>query len=604
LSDSKSFSGACLHNMFTTDAWIALSVIAACLLALVFTRRPPDMVLCGGVVVLLLLGVLSPKEALAGMANEGMVTVGVLFIIAQALSETGVVSWISLNMLGRPKSARMAQFRLMTPVAIFSSILNNTPVVAMMIPAVRDWAKRNNLAVSQLMIPLSYAAIVGGTCTLVGTSTNLVVNGMMLDTLPDQALGMFDLAWVGLPSVILVLAFTIFASRYLLPTSNGNAERFGDTRQYIVEMLVEPYSPMIGQSIEEAGLRQLPAMFLIEIVRDDRLMTVVSPKEILMSGDRLIFAGDVRSVVDLKNFHGLRLAEDQAFKLGGNNLSRCLVEVVISPNFPYLGSVIREMRFRNNYGAAIIAISRNGEQLKGRIGDLELEPGDTLLLEAYEDFVPNQRYSRDFLLVSAIENSRPVRHEHRGRAGIIMIAMVLVVAVGWLSMLKAAFLAAGLMVATRCIRAVDARRSVDWQILLVIAASIALGGSLESTGAAAVIAKQIIGLAAGSPIATLTAIFIVTTLFSAVISNLAAAVIVFPIALAASQQLDVSMLPFAVTLMMAASASFATPIGYQTNLMVYGPGDYRFSDFFKIGIPLTVIVGVVTISIVPLVWPF
>ncbi|MEX1670037.1 SLC13 family permease [Zhongshania guokunii] len=590
--------------MFTVDAWIALAVIAGCLLALIFSRRPPDMILCGGVVVLLVLGVLTPKEALAGMSNEGMVTVGVLFIVAQALSETGVVSWISHSMLGRPKSARIAQLRLMTPVAVFSSILNNTPVVAMMIPAVRDWAKRNNLPVSQLMIPLSYAAIVGGTCTLIGTSTNLVVNGMLLHSVPEQALGMFDLAWVGLPCIVLVIGFTILSSRFLLPSNRGKAERFGDTRQYIVEMMVEDTSPMIGQSIEEAGLRQLPAMFLIEIVRDERLMTVVSPKEILMAGDRLIFAGDVRSVVDLKNFHGLRLAEDQAFKLGSNNLSRCLAEVVISPNFPHLGRMVRDMKFRNNYGAAIIAISRNGEQLKGRIGDVELEPGDTLLLEAYEDFVPNQRYSRDFLLVSEIENSRPVRHEHRLRAGVIMLAMVVVVAAGWLSMLKAAFLAAGLMVATRCIRAADARRSVDWQILLVIAASIALGGSLESTGAASIIAGEIIGVAAGSPMATLVAIFVVTTLFSAVISNLAAAVIVFPIALAASQQLEVSMLPFAVTLMMAASASFATPIGYQTNLMVYGPGDYRFSDFFKIGIPLTVLVGITTIVIVPLVWPF
>jgi len=590
--------------MFTVDAWIALAVIAGCLLALIFSRRPPDMILCGGVVVLLVLGVLTPKEALAGMSNEGMVTVGVLFIVAQALSETGVVSWISHSMLGRPKSARIAQLRLMTPVAVFSSILNNTPVVAMMIPAVRDWAKRNNLPVSQLMIPLSYAAIVGGTCTLIGTSTNLVVNGMLLHSVPEQALGMFDLAWVGLPCIVLVIGFTILSSQFLLPSNRGKAERFGDTRQYIVEMMVEDTSPMIGQSIEEAGLRQLPAMFLIEIVRDERLMTVVSPKEILMAGDRLIFAGDVRSVVDLKNFHGLRLAEDQAFKLGSNNLSRCLAEVVISPNFPHLGRMVRDMKFRNNYGAAIIAISRNGEQLKGRIGDVELEPGDTLLLEAYEDFVPNQRYSRDFLLVSEIENSRPVRHEHRLRAGVIMLAMVVVVAAGWLSMLKAAFLAAGLMVATRCIRAADARRSVDWQILLVIAASIALGGSLESTGAASIIAGEIIGVAAGSPMATLVAIFVVTTLFSAVISNLAAAVIVFPIALAASQQLEVSMLPFAVTLMMAASASFATPIGYQTNLMVYGPGDYRFSDFFKIGIPLTVLVGITTIVIVPLVWPF
>ncbi|WP_027872796.1 SLC13 family permease [Spongiibacter marinus] len=590
--------------MLTLDAWLTLAVIAACLTALIFSRRPADMVLCGGVTVLLLLGVLTPEEALAGMSNEGMVTVGVLFIVAQALSETGVVSWISNNVLGRPKSASAAQLRLMTPVAVFSSILNNTPVVAMLIPAVRDWAKRNGLSASQLMMPLSYAAIVGGTCTLVGTSTNLVVNGMMLQALPEQGLGMFELAWIGVPCTVLVILFVLLFSRRLLPDRGGQDERFGDTRQYIVEMLVEPGSPVVGQSIEEAGLRQLPGMFLVEIVRAQQIITAVSPNEKLFANDQLVFAGDVRSVVDLKNIHGLKLAEKQVFKLEAGNLNRCLVEVVISHNFPQLGRRVRDMRFRNHYGAVVIAVSRNGEQLKGKLGDIELEAGDTLLLEAHEDFVSNQRYSRDFLLVSAIENSRPVRHEHRLRASLIMLGMVLGVAFGWLSMLKAAFLAASLMILTRCIQANEARRSVDWQVLLVIASSIALGGAMEKTGAASAIAEGLVNIAAGSPVATLAAIFLVTALFSAVISNLAAAVIVFPIALAASQQLEVSLLPFAVTLMMAASASFATPIGYQTNLMVYGPGNYRFTDFFKMGVPLTVLVGVMTLLIVPLVWPF
>tara|TARA_Y100000588_G_scaffold392708_1_gene505611 strand:- start:1601 stop:2602 length:1002 start_codon:yes stop_codon:yes gene_type:complete len=333
-------------------------------------------------------------------------------------------------------------------------------------------------------------------------------------------------------------------------------------------------------------------------------MTVVSPNERLRDNDQLVFAGDVRSVVDLKNIHGLKLAEKQVFKLEAGSLNRCLVEVVISHNFPQIGRRVREMRFRNHYGAVVIAVSRNGKQIKGKLGDIELEAGDTLLLETHEDFVRNQRYSKDFLLVSAIENSRPVRHEHRLRASLIMLGMVLSVAFGWLSMLKAAFLAAGLMVITRCIRISDARRCVDWQVLLVIAASIALGSALEKTGAASVIADGVVSIAAGSPMATLAAIFVVTALFSAVISNLAAAVIVFPIALAASQQLAVNMLPFAVTLMMAASASFATPIGYQTNLMVYGPGNYRFSDFFKMGVPLTLLVGVATVLIVPQVWSF
>ncbi|MBD2859911.1 SLC13 family permease [Spongiibacter sp. KMU-158] len=590
--------------MLTLDAWITLFVIAGCLLGLMFSRRPPDLILCAGVVVLLLANVLSPQQALAGMSNEGMVTVAVLFIVARALSETGVVSWISSRILGRPSTVRGAQLRLMTPVALFSSVLNNTPVVAMLVPAVRDWAKRNNLPVSQLMIPLSYAAIIGGTCTLVGTSTNLVINGMLVDQQAGAGLAMFDLAWVGVPCVLAVLAFTVLLAPRLLPNKMSKGDRFEDTRQYIVEMLVDANSAVIGQSIESAGLRQLPGMFLVEIVRGDRILTAVRPTEILAAGDRLVFAGDVRSVVDVKNIHGLRLAEDQAFKLGRSNHERCLVEVVISTNFPYLGQNIREMGFRKSYSAAVIAVSRNGQHIKSKIGDIELEPGDTLLLETHEDFLNKQRYSRDFLLVSEIENSRPVRHEHRLRAALIMLGMVFAVAFGFLSMLKAAFLAAGFMVLSGCIRANDARSSVDWQVLIVIATSIALGSALQSSGAADELAHWLVGSAASSPYASLAAIFLVTTLFSAVISNLAAAVIVFPIALAASQQLGVDFTPFAVTLMMAASACFATPIGYQTNLMVYGPGDYRFSDFMKIGLPLTAIVGVLTVLITPLVWPF
>lgn len=589
---------------FSISALVTMAVITACLLALVFSRRPPDMILCGGVVVLLLADVITPKEALAGMSNEGMITVAVLFIVARALSETGVVSWISARILGRPKSVGAAQLRLMSPVALFSSVLNNTPVVAMLVPAVRDWAKRNQLPVSQLMIPLSYAAIIGGTCTLVGSSTNLVLNGMLVEQLPGAGLGMFELAWIGVPSVLAVIAFTlIFASR-LLPNRGGQSERFEDTRQYIVEMIVEPGSVVIGESIEDAGLRQLPGMFLIEILRGDRVLTAVQPSEILQTHDRLVFAGDVRSVVDLKNIHGLRMAEDQVFKLGRNSHERCLVEVVISPNFPFLGKNIREMGFRNHYTAAVIAVSRNGQHIKSKLGDIVLEPGDTLLLETHEDFLNRQRYSRDFLLVSAIENSRPVRHEHRLRASVIMLGMVLSVALGVLSMLKAAFLAASLLVLTRCIRASDARRSLDWQVLLVIASAIGLGRAMEKTGAADSLAQLLIGMAGSSPYAALAAVFIITALFSSVISNLAAAVIVFPIAVASAQQLGVDVMPFVVTLMMAASASFATPIGYQTNLMVYGPGDYRFSDFLKIGTPLTVLVGIVTVLITPQVWPF
>jgi di/tricarboxylate transporter len=591
--------------IFTPEALLTLSVIGLCFGLLLFSRFPSDVILVSGVAVLLLLGVINAEEALVGMSNEGMATVAVLFIVARGLAQTGVVGWISATLLGRPSSIFTAQLRLMLPVAGLSTVLNNTPVVSMLVPAVSDWAKRNNLSVSQLMIPLSYAAIVGGTCTLVGTSTNLVLNGMLTDQLGVNGLALFELAWVGVPCVLVVILFTVLTSRFLLPhRGEANQPVFDDARQYIVEMEVEEDSPIVDRSIEEAGLRQLPGMYLIEIDRAGSLITAVSPREILRAGDHLIFAGDVRSVVDLKNIHGLKVAEKQVFKLNSGVNSRCLVEVVISPNFPSLGQSVRKIGFRNMFAAAIIAVAREGERIKTKIGDIELKAGDTLLLETHDEFVAQQRYSKNFLLVSEIENSRPVRHEQRNLSAAIMLAMVVVVAVGWLSMFKAAMLAGGLMLLTRCIKIQEARQSIDWQILLVISASIALGGAMDKTGAAAVIAETMVTGVAGSPIAALIMLFVITAAFSAVISNLAAAVLLFPVAVASSQQLGVDIMPFVVTLMIAASACFATPIGYQTNLMVYGPGNYRFVDFIKIGLPLTFVVGLITMLIVPVIWPF
>lgn len=590
--------------MLTIAAWQTLAVIAGCFGLLILTRWPADAVLVAGVAVLMFLGVLTPAQALAGMANEGMATVGVLFVVAEALTLTGVVSVIADLVLGRTRSIPLAQARLMGPVALFSSVLNNTPVVAMLVPAIADWAKRNNLSVSQLMIPLSYAAIIGGTCTLVGTSTNLVVNDMLTAASGQPMLSLFDLAWVGVPCTLAVIAFTVLTSRWLLPHRKPVEDVFADARQYILEMEVEVGSPLVGKSIEEAGLRQLPGMYLIEVQRRGNLISAVSPREILCAEDHLIFAGDVRAVVDLKKIRGLRLAENQAFKLGDRDSARCLVEVVVSPNFPHLGKTVRDARFRNQYNAAIIAVARNAQMIRGRIGDIVLRPGDTLLLETHEEFVDQHRYSREFLLVSRIEDSEPPRHDRAWHAGGILLAMVAVVGMGWASMLEAALLAAGAMLATRCIRVQEARRSVDWQVLLVIAASIGLGTALDVTGAADVLAHRMVGLGAGSAMTSLVMLFLITAFFSALISNVAAAVLVFPIAVALSGQLGVSLLPYAVVVMIGASTCFATPIGYQTNLMVYGPGNYRFVDFLRLGIPLSLVVGLVTLLIVPLVWPF
>jgi di/tricarboxylate transporter len=586
------------------EGWYSIAVTTLCFSMLALTRYSPDIVLVGGLTLLLLAGVLSPEQALSGLANEGMVTVGVLYIVVAGLRETGGIGWIVHSVLGRPRSLQHAQIRLMAPVAAMSAFLNNTPVVAMFIPAVNDWAKRNRLSVSKLMIPLSYASIVGGTCTLIGTSTNLVVNGLLIKETNSAGLAMLEIAWVGIPVMFVVFVFILLFSKWLLPERVPAISRYDDAREYTVEMLVEKGSVLSGKSIDDAGLRQLPGLFLIEIDRQGQIMPAVSSYEVLRDGDRLIFAGIVESVIDLQKTKGLTPASNQIYKLDSSRQDRVLVEAVVSDSCPLVGKSVCKGRFRDFYNAVIIAVARNGRRVQQKIGDIVLRPGDTLLLESHHSFVEQQRNSRDFFLVSEIEDASPPQYHKAMLAMSILALMILLVTTGWLSMLKASLLAAGLMIITRCTSGREARRSVDWQVLIVIAASFGLGTALQNTGAAESIAISLIELAGGNAGISLAFMFAATALLSAVATNNAAAVIMFPIALTTANSLGVSLMPFVLTLMVAASASFATPIGYQTNLMVYGIGGYRFLDYLRIGIPLTLLVGLTTIIVVPLFWHF
>lgn len=584
------------------DAAVAVGTVTAVLAALTFTRLAPDLAFGAGLTILLVSGVLEPAEAFSGFSNEGVLTVAVLYAVVAGLRDTGGVHWISRRLLGRPASLSGGLLRLMLPVTVLSAFLNNTPIVAMLIPAVREWARANGLSVSKLMIPLSYAAILGGTTTLIGTSTNLVINGLLIEA-GGPRLGMFELAWVGVPTALLGLAL-ILVTRGFLPDRQSSMTQLSDPREYSIEMHVVEEGPLVGKNIEEAGLRHLGSVYLVEIERQGRILPAVSPKEVLRGGDRLVFVGVVESVVELQRINGLTPATNQLFKLDARPSQRALVEAVVSNSFPMLGRRIREGRFRSVYGAVVIAVARNGERMRAKIGDIIPRPGDTLLLAAGPDFVERHRNSRDFYLVSPIEDSSPLRFERAVPALLILVGMVLAVAFGWLRMVEAAMVAAALMLIARCTTSASARRSIDWSVLLVIASAFGIGHALQKTGVAQAVATGILDLAGSNPMSALAALYFVTALFSALITNNAAAVLMFPIAAALAGSMGVNVMPFAVAIAMGASASFATPVGYQTNLMVYGPGGYNFRDYLRIGLPLTALAGIVAVVVIPFVWKF
>jgi di/tricarboxylate transporter len=611
------------------QATLTGTVVIGTLVGLMFIQRAPDMIMVGGLVILMLAGVLAPAEALQGMANEGMIAVAALFIVAAGVERTGALAVFVERVLGRPRSLAKAQFRTMFGPGILSAFMNNTPVVALLVPAIREWARKNQLSVSKLLMPMNTAVVLGGLCTLIGTSTNVIIAGLVRDRvaggvdrpwgvfditwagIPEAwgrreftgQLGMFDITWLGVPLFALGIVYGLTASRFLLKDRRPPMSRSDDPRQYSLEMLVEPGSSLVGRTIETAGLRHLDGLFLMEIDRAGHVIAAVSPTERLEAGDRLVFVGVIDSVVELQKVRGLRPATDQVFKLNDPRSERQLVEAVVSTTCPLVGRTIRDGNFRSTYGAVVIAVARDGERLRTKIGDITLEPGDTLLLEAGPAFLQRQRTSRHFYLVSEVKGAAPPRHDRAWIACTLLAGMVFAVAMNLLPMVTAALAAAGLMVATRCLSSTEARRSIEWQALLLIAASFGLARAMQTTGLASSIAEGAIAAAGSNPLLVLATLYLVTMLTTELMSNNAAAVLNFPIAWQTAEQLGVHPLPFVMAITVAASCGFGTPIGYQTNLMIYGPGGYKFTDYVRYGGPLNLLVMAVTIALAPLIWP-
>jgi di/tricarboxylate transporter len=584
------------------DLLVTSCVVLITLLALVREWAAPALVLTSAMVVLLASGVIDASAALAGFSNQAPITVAALFVIARAVERTGALRPL-LELAMRPDgSERGNLFRLLLPSAAASSFMNNTPIVAMLIGPVSSSAERQGQSPSKYLMPLSFSVLLGGIVTLIGTSTNLVVSGLM-----QQAglapIGMFEMTWIGLPLALVgVLSMVVLAPR-LLPLRRGIKERFSEEfREFTIEMEVESKGPADGQTVARVGLRHLQGVFLAWIRRGDRLITPVSPDESLQAGDRLGFVGGVDRVMDLQAVRGLRAAAHKHVRRLDAGEHR-YVEVVLAAMSPLVGRTLKEADFREQYQATVLAIHRSGERVAGKLGEVVFKAGDTLLLLADVGFAARWRDRRDFLVVLELGGALPVSTGKAWFVITVALTMILLAAFEVVPILHGALVAALLMVAGRVLTPNEARNAVDLDILLLIAASFGVGTAIENSGMAALIASWIVTPAMSiGPVAVLAAIVLATMTVTELITNNAAAVLIFPIGMAAAQQSGADPRSFGIAIAMAASASFLTPIGYQTNTMVYGPGGYRFGDYIRLGLPLTVIVLVGLVGLTALQW--
>ena len=568
------------------QAWYTLAVVAA-MFGLMVRGRSPAVAIVGAVVMLLVAGVIDERQAFSGFANAAPITVAALYVVARAVESTGALEPMVRAALGRGGNATTSLLRLLVPSATASAFLNNTPIVAMLMPVVGEWSESRRIPASRFLMPLSFGVILGGAVTTIGTSTNLVVSGL-LQASGREPFGLFEISHVGLPIAVVGIVVVAMMAPWVLPDRQSPRRHLtAAERDFVVRMVVEPEGTLVGRSVEAAGLRHLEGVFLVEIERNGEPIAPVAPTTTLHGNDHLLLVGQARVVADLRNIPGLRSAEDPHLAQV-ETPSHHLVEVVVGAGSPLLGRTPKEAGFRARYDAAIVGIHREGQPVVAKLGEVKLRLGDTLLLLADAGFRERWRDRPDFLLISPLDGVRAPLGPRAWLALAITTGIVVAAGSGLVPILHASLVGAVLLVATRTLSSQEARASIEIEVLVVIAASFGVGAAIEHSGLAAKLGHGVVELTGGlSWRWTLLGIVLATLTLTEFISNNAAAALMFPIAMAIAPEVNADPRSFAIAVAVAASCSFLTPIGYQTNTMVYGPGGYRFGDYWRLGAPLT-----------------
>jgi di/tricarboxylate transporter len=585
----------------TWEAWFTLGVIVVAILALVRDFTAPSVVVFAGVVTLLVAGVIEPAQAFSGFSNPAPITVAALYVVAAGIERTGVLNRLVDRTLEGGSGERRTLARLLLPSAGASALLNNTPIVAMLVPAVSRWSQRVGRSVSRYLMPLSFAVILGGMVTLIGTSTNIVVSGLMEGS-GMEPLGFFEIAKIGLPVAVVGLAMLIVFAPAMLPERRAARRDIEDVREFVVELRVDRRGALDGATVEGGGLRHLVGVFLAQVERGPEMIAPVAPDTLLQGGDLLRFVGNARDVADLQGRSGLTPeAQQHTVAIPTGHLA--LFEAVIGDTSPLVGTSLKAIGFRDRYQAAVLAIHRADRRVEAKLGEVRLKTGDTLLVLASPAFADRWHGSADFLLVSRFGAADPPRANKIVPAMVIGAAVVVVAALGLLSILEVSLLGAFAIVGLGVLTPGEARAAVNLDVIVVIAASFGIGAALMDTGLASRAAGWLVDVF--QPMGTvgvLIGVALATIALTEAITNNAAAVLVFPIGVAAAGRVGADPRAFAVVVAVMASASFLTPIGYQTNTMVWGPGGYRFGDYARLGFPLTLLTLAAVALLAPVWW--
>lgn len=600
----------------TAQGFFVLAIIVIMIAALAKEVMRPGLILFSALIILLIFGSVNANEVLAGFSNKGMITVGILFVVSEGITQSGALTRLANAFLPRRRgNTRSLFFRIMFPISFLSAFLNNTPIVIIFAPIIKKWAENLNLSAQKFLIPLSYATILGGVCTLIGTSTNLVVHGLMLDN-GMPGFSMFELGMVGVPLAFAGYLYMSYVGVHLLPGNKNFIRRpLSDQKDYYYELVVPPESVLVGQTLRNGRTKDLKGFDIIQLERNNTKFEGKTHGLTIEANDNLLVAGKSNGLEIIKDLTSVRIKGMDLLKDHVNMSELKQYEAVLAPRFPGIGKTIQEFNFFDHYQALIVAVHRNGERITSNLRSLKLSEGDNLVLLTTDRFIKNWGDSKIFYLTTYIRDHEENTAKSKKWLALSILLMMIAgaTATDYLpkfehvqaDMFLFSAIAAILMIWLRIVPHQKYTKAISWDILITIACSFGISKAMQNSGLADGIAHTAINFAKNwGPVGVLACIYLITTIFTEVITNNAAAAISFPIALAAAQQLGVDPKPFFVAICIAASASFATPIGYQTNLIVQGIGNYKFMDFVKVGVPLNIMMFIISMFLIPLLWSF